>query len=84
MGKRNGSPPFEHVELLLSETQRRFLLLIAEANECSLAEALRMVIDEAIDTTHIEHRDAPSLRWLLEHADRFDPEPWWLERFGRR
>jgi hypothetical protein len=82
MADRNGAPGIEHIEFFLGETQRRFLLLIAEINECSLAEALRMVIDEAIDTTHIEHPNASSLRWLLEHTDRFEPDPAWVARFG--
>jgi hypothetical protein len=48
-------------------------LLIADANDCSPAAALRTVIDEAIDATRTEHPEAASLHQPLEHAHAFDP-----------
>ena len=71
------------MQLLRGETLRWLLLLTAESNGCSLAAALRMVIDDAIDTTHSEHTKAASLRWLLEHAEVFELNAQWLAKFGR-
>jgi hypothetical protein len=82
MSGHDGTQAPEPVEVVLGETQRRFLLLIAEANNCSVPAAVRMIIDEAIDSTPLEQPEAASLRWLLQTADRFAPDPAWLARFG--
>jgi len=77
------------MQLRVSMLQRTYLLLLAERQACSVSEAVRRLIDAAIDNEPaFEITDSEGtmpVRKLLELADHdnVEPDPAWLQAHGQ-
>jgi hypothetical protein len=77
------------MQLRVSMLQRTYLLLLAERQHCSVSEAVRRLIDTALDNEppfldEDGKQTTMPVRKLLELADhdRVEPDPAWLQAYG--
>jgi hypothetical protein len=80
------------MQLRVSPLQRTYLLLLAERQNCSVSEAVRRLIDHALDAEPPveggflggERKKPLPVRTLLELADHdnVEPDPAWLSTYG--
>jgi hypothetical protein len=76
------------MQLRVSMQQRTYLLLLAERQACSVSEAVRRLIDAALDNEPAyEIQDSTAtmpVRRLLELADHdnVEPDPAWLQAYA--
>lgn len=65
------------LSMRLSTPQRAFLQMLAEAHDVKVSQAVRLLIDAAID----EQLD-PDVRTTLHAVQTFKPDPAWSHRHG--
>jgi hypothetical protein len=79
------------IQLRITPAQRLYLQLLADRNQCSISEALRRLIDLALDTEddvtlEVEGagRTTIALRTVLEaaHHDEVELDPEWVRLYG--
>jgi hypothetical protein len=80
-------------QVRVTPTQRTYLLLLAERWHCSMSEAIRRLIDQALDTeppvrssdeSPLQFEEPMPMRALLELADHenVEPDPEWVWHYG--